>query len=275
MAQPNSTTERAACGGDVADTDGRIGFAVDGHIAVLTIDRPRKLNAMTRPMIDDFRSITDEFDADPNIRAIVLTGSGERAFSAGGDLNTLLPPALDAADDLLNPVTTDRFLSSVFTPVVAAVRGLCFGAGFEILLGTDIRVASTDASFGLPEVKWGLIPGSGTHVRLPQQLSWPHAMQLLLTGAPITASTAVSIGLINETVPSDSVLDRALDIAGTISLNGPLAVRTAKEIAVRALNQQGAFALEHALNSRVLGSDDAKEGVAAFQEKRDTTFFGR
>lgn len=275
MAQPTHKTEPPAVAGGETETSGRIGVAVDGHIAVLTIDRPRKLNAMTRQMIDDFRSITAELDADPNVRAIVLTGAGERAFSAGGDLNTLLPPALDAADDLLNPVTTERFLSSVFTPVVAAVRGLCFGAGFEILLGTDIRVASTDASFGLPEVKWGLIPGSGTHVRLPQQMSWPQAMQLLLTGVPVTASTAVSIGLINETVPPESVLDRAVEIAGAIALNGPLAVRTAKEIAVRSLNQHGAFALEHALNSRVLGSEDAREGVAAFQEKRNATFLGR
>lgn len=275
MEQPNPKTDLAAPADEVTDSAGAIRVSVDGHIAVLTIDRPRKLNAMTRPMIDDFRSRTADLDADPNIRAIVLTGSGSRAFSAGGDLNTLLPPALDAAEDLLNPVTTERFLSSVFTPVVAAVRGLCFGAGFEILLGTDIRVAATDASFGLPEVKWGLIPGSGTHVRLPQQLSWPQAMQLLLTGAPIDASTAVSMGLINETVPSEAVLDRAIEIAGTIASNGPLAVRTAKEIAVRALDQHGAFALEHALNSRVLGSADAREGVAAFQEKRDATFVGQ
>lgn len=275
MPQHNATTHRSAATGGDTDRDGTIRVVVDGHIAILTIDRPRKLNAMTRPMIDDFRSLTTELDADPNVRAIVLTGAGERAFSAGGDLNTLLPPALDAADDLLNPVTTDRFLSSVFTPVVAAVRGLCFGAGFEILLGTDIRVASTDASFGLPEVKWGLVPGSGTHVRLPQQMSWPQAMKLLLTGAPIDAPTAVSIGLVNEAVAPESVVDRAVEIAGTIALNGPLAVRTAKEIAVRSLDQHGAFALEHALNSRVLGSDDAREGVAAFQEKRNATFLGR
>ncbi|MET0797172.1 MAG: enoyl-CoA hydratase-related protein [Rhodococcus sp. (in: high G+C Gram-positive bacteria)] len=230
---------------------------------------------MTRPMIDDFRSVTAELDADPKIRAIVLTGAGTRSFSAGGDLRTLLPPALDAADDLLNPVTTERFLSSVFTPVIAAVRGLCIGAGFEILLGTDIRVASSDASFGLPEVKWGLIPGSGTHIRLPQQLPWPLAMQFLLTGASVDAPTAMSMGLINEVVASDEVLDRAIEIAESIAENGPLAVRTAKEIAVRALNQQGAFALEHALNRRVLGSSDAREGIAAFEEKRGTRFSGR
>ncbi|OAK56200.1 enoyl-CoA hydratase/isomerase family protein [Rhodococcoides kyotonense] len=272
MTQVN--TESAQNAND-AGSSGSIGVTVDGPIAIVTIDRPRKLNAMTRSMIDDFRTATSELDADPSVRAIVITGAGERSFSAGGDLNTLLPPAMDAADDLLNPVTTDRFLSSVFTPVIAAVRGLCIGAGFEILLGTDIRVASTDAAFGLPEVKWGLVPGSGTHVRLPQQVSWPVAMKLLLTGESIDAQTALTIGLVNETVASDRVLDRALEIAGVVAKNGPLAVRTAKEIAVRALDHHGAFALEHALNSRVLGSNDAREGVAAFQQKRDTTFVGR
>lgn len=275
MPQPNLTQAPDSATDALRKSDGEIRVSIDGHIAVITIDRPHKLNAMTRPMIDDFRSITAELDSDPNIRAIVLTGAGERSFSAGGDLRTLLPPALDAADDLLNPVTTERFLSSVFTPIVAAVRGLCIGAGFEILLGTDIRVASSDSSFGLPEVKWGLIPGSGTHIRLPQQLPWPLAMQFLLTGASVDAPTAVSMGLINEVVESGGVLERAVEIAEAIALNGPLAVRTAKEIAVRALNQQGAFALEHALNSRVLGSSDAREGVSAFEEKRATRFSGR
>lgn len=275
MPQPNLTQAPESATDALRKSDGEIRVSIDGHIAVITIDRPHKLNAMTRPMIDNFRSITAELDSDPNIRAIVLTGAGERSFSAGGDLRTLLPPALDAADDLLNPVTTERFLSSVFTPVIAAVRGLCIGAGFEILLGTDIRVASSDSSFGLPEVKWGLIPGSGTHIRLPQQLPWPLAMQFLLSGASVDAPTAVSMGLINEVVESGAVLERAVEIAEAIALNGPLAVRTAKEIAVRALNQQGAFALEHALNSRVLGSSDAREGVSAFEEKRATRFSGR
>lgn len=275
MPQPNLTQAPESATDALRKSDGEIRVSIDGHIAVITIDRPHKLNAMTRPMIDNFRSITAELDSDPNIRAIVLTGAGERSFSAGGDLRTLLPPALDAADDLLNPVTTERFLSSVFTPVIAAVRGLCIGAGFEILLGTDVRVASSDSSFGLPEVKWGLIPGSGTHIRLPQQLPWPLAMQFLLSGASVDAPTAVSMGLINEVVESGAVLERAVEIAEAIALNGPLAVRTAKEIAVRALNQQGAFALEHALNSRVLGSSDAREGVSAFEEKRATRFSGR
>lgn len=255
--------------------DGAIQVSIDGHIAVVTIDRPRKLNAMTRDMVEDFRTATARLDSDPNIRAIILTGAGTRSFSAGGDLRTLLPPALDAADDLLNPVTTERFLSSVFKPVIAAVNGLCIGAGFEILLGTDIRIASSESSFGLPEVKWGLIPGSGTHIRLPQQLPWPLAMQLLLMGDSVDASTAERMGLINEVVEADRVLDRAIEVAESIALNGPIAVRTAKEIAVRSLGQHGAFALEHALNSRVLGSLDAREGVSAFEEKRSARFVGR
>lgn len=255
--------------------DGSIGVSVTDHIAVVTIDRPSKHNAMTLEMIREFFAVTTRLDDDPDVRVIVITGAGERAFSAGGDLESLLPAALEAGWDILNPDPTARFLSSVFTPVIAAVRGICIGAGFEILLGTDIRVASTDATFALAEVKWGLIPGSGTNVRLPHQIPWAIAMECLLTGQPITAARAVEVGLVNQTVEPHAVLDTALEIAAVIAANGPVAVRTAKEIAVRSMSYGNAFALEHALNSRVLHSRDAREGVAAFRERRTPNFDGR
>lgn len=265
----------AVSGGDGDSRDGTIDVSTDGQIALVTISRPDKLNAMTLEMIREFFVVTKQLDEDPDIRAIVLTGAGNRAFSAGGDLKSLLPAALEAGWDILNPDPTARFLSSVFTPVIAAVRGACVGAGFEILLGTDIRVAGTDSSFALAEVKWGLIPGSGTNVRLPQQLPWAVAMELLLTGSTISAERAAQVGLINQVVEPENVLKKAMDIARLIASNGPLAVRTAKEIAVRSLSLGDAFALEHALNSRVLGSQDAREGVAAFLEKRTPKFTGR
>ncbi|MGW0161654.1 enoyl-CoA hydratase/isomerase family protein [Mycobacterium sp. NPDC003323] len=257
------------------ETDGTIDHETDGHIAVVTINRPRKLNAMTLEMVRDFFTVTKRLDDDPNIRAIVLTGAGERAFSAGGDLDSLLPSALDAGCDILNPDPTARFLSTVFTPVIAAVRGVCVGAGFEILLGTDIRVAAHDSRFALAETKWGLIPGSGTNVRLPRQVPWAVAMELLLTGSTISAERAATVGLINQTVQADRVLETALRIAGGLAANGPVAVRTAKELAVRTASLSDGFALEHALNSRVLASDDAREGVAAFRERRSPSFGNR
>jgi len=254
---------------------GRISVTRDGPVAVVTLDRPQKANALTADMVRSFAHETSLLDADPAVRAIVLTGAGERAFCAGGDLDDLLPAAMDAADDLLNPDPTRRFLSAVFTPVIAAVRGACFGAGFEMLLGTDLRIASTDARFGLPETGLGLIPGDGTHVRLPQQVPWPIAMELLLVGAPMDAPRALALGIINETVAPETVLPRALELASRIAANGPLAVRTAKEIAVRARASEAGFALEHALNARVLGSADAREGVRAFHAKQPPVFTGK
>ncbi|MET0931016.1 MAG: enoyl-CoA hydratase/isomerase family protein [Aeromicrobium sp.] len=253
-------------------TDGRVRVERIGHVGVLTLDRPDKLNALTMAMVEQLRDESRALDADPGVRAIVVTGAGNRAFCVGGDLHDLLPRVLDAGRDVLNPDPEVRFFSDVCTPVIAAVGGLCLGGGFEIMLGTDLRIVGSSASLGLPEVGVGLIPGSGSTVRLAEQVSWAHAMQLLLTGDPISAAEALRIGLVNEVVPDGEALDRALAVAERIARNGPVAVRTAKEIAVRTRGLAAAFRLEHELNSRVITSADAHEGVAAFRERRDPEF---
>jgi enoyl-CoA hydratase/carnithine racemase len=144
-----------------------------------------------------------------------------------------------------------------------------------MLLGTDLRIAADSAVFGLPEVRWGLIPGGGSHVRLPQQVPWAFAMQLLLTGDHVPASRAYEVGLVNEVLPPGRVLERALELARRLARNGPLAVSAAKEIAVRALGNEPRFALEYAINRQVLASHDAAEGPRAFLEKRDPEYLGR
>jgi enoyl-CoA hydratase len=144
-----------------------------------------------------------------------------------------------------------------------------------MLLGTDLRIAAEHASFGLGEVRWGIIPAGGSHVRLPQQIPWAVAMELLLTGEPIDARRACEVGLVNRVVPADQVLPSALELAEKICKNGPLAVRTAKEISVRALALEPGFVLEKALGARVFSSEDAKEGPRAFMEKRKPEFTGR
>jgi enoyl-CoA hydratase/carnithine racemase len=220
------------------------------------------------------RRTASELNADPEVRVIVLTGAGRRAFSAGGDLATLLPAALAAGSDVVNPDPATRYFSDVYTPIVASVEGLCLGGGLEILLGTDIRVVSSDATFGLPEPRWGLIAGAGSHVRLPRQVPWAVAMELLLTGERITADRAFSIGLVNRVVEPGTALDGALAIARRIAANGPVAVSTAKEIAVRGASLTAGFVLEHELNARVLTSDDAQAGVRAFETHDDPIFTG-
>ncbi len=249
--------------------DGEITYDVAEAIATVTLNRPSAHNALTVPMLRQLAEAIDDARTDSQVRAIVLTGAGRRAFSAGGDLGQLIPPRLTAGElEILVPDPAKRFFSDVFTPIIAAVNGLCLaGGGLEMLLGTDIRIASDRAIFGLPEVRWGLVPGGGTHVRLPQQVPWAIAMQLLLTGDHIDAAQAVRAGLVNEVVPAGTELERSVEVAGGIARNAPpVAVRTAKEIAVRALGNESRFALEASLNERVLRSADAVEGPRAFIE---------
>lgn len=256
--------------------NGKVTLEIDGHVAVLTIDRPAKLNALTIEMLDQLREHSHAVETDPDVWVLVLTGAGDRSFCAGGDLQQLLPRIADDGDDsLLSPDPSQRFFSRVYKPIVAAVNGICIGGGLELLLGTDIRIASREAVFGLGEVKWGLIPAAGTHVRLPRQIPWAIAMELLLTGETISAERARECGLVNEVVEPAAVLDRALEVAGRIARNGPLAVRTAKRIAVDALALESGFRLESALNSVVLRSDDIREGLAAFAERRPPRYQGR
>ncbi|MCD2146948.1 enoyl-CoA hydratase/isomerase family protein [Gordonia paraffinivorans] len=241
-------------------------------VALITLDRPSAHNALTVSMLQQLAAAFDDARRNDHVRAIVITGAGDRAFSAGGDLGELIPRLSAGELEILIPDPAKRFFSDVFIPVIAAVNGLCLAGGLEMLLGTDIRIASERAIFGLPEVRWGLIPGGGTHIRLPQQVPWAIAMQLLLTGDHIDATQALRAGLINEVVPPESVLERALDVARGVTRNAPLAVRTAKEIAVRALGNEPRFALENSLNERVLRSADAVEGPRAFIEKRTPSY---
>jgi enoyl-CoA hydratase len=256
-------------------SSGDVTYAVDGGIATITLDRPEAHNALTVHMVRRFAEAGAAAQADDGVRVVVVTGAGDRAFCAGGDLGELIPRLTAGELEILTPDPTKRFLSDVDKPVVAAVNGLCLAGGLELLLGTDLRIASAGAIFGLPEVRWGLVPGGGSHVRLPQQVPWAFAMQLLLTGDHVDARRAHEVGLVNEVLPPGEVLARARAIAGGIARNGPLAVRAAKEIAVRALANEPRFALEYALNARVVSSQDAREGPLAFVEKRDPIYQGR
>jgi enoyl-CoA hydratase len=158
---------------------------------------------------------------------------------------------------------------------MAAVNGYCIAGGMEMLQGTDIRIAAEHATFGLGEVRWGIIPTGGSHIRLPRQIPWAVAMELLLTGRPINARRAHEVGLVNQVVPRDELMPTALRWAEAVCEGGPLAVQTAKEIAVRSLTLEPGFVLEKALGARVFSSEDAREGPRAFTEKRPPRFTGR
>lgn len=250
-------------------------YEVHDRIALITLNRPDAHNALSIQAVELLAEASRTVRDDDGVLAAVITGAGSTAFCSGGDLAELLPAVTGGRLDILVPDPTRRFFSDVYKPVIAAVNGLCIAGGFEIMLGTDLRVAADDAVFGLAEVRWGLVPGAGTHVRLPAQVPWAIAMQLLLTGKPIDAARAYEVGLVNEVRPQPEVLPRALELAERIARNAPLAVRTAKEIAVRALAHEPGFALEYELQGPVLRSEDAREGPRAFRERRRPRFEGR
>ena len=249
-------------------------FEKKEHIAIVTISRPDALNSLTLEMLTGIEDAMRAFQDDPDLWVVVLTAAGDKAFSSGLDLKEAAP-MLTGGDSLGFDDTTKRQFSDVFKPIICAVNGFCIAGGMEMLLGTDLRIAAEHASFGLGEVRWGLVPLGGTHIRLPRQIPWAIAMQLLLTGKPISAQRAHEVGLINEVVPADELMPTAMKWAEGLCKNGPLAMRTAKEIAVRAMELERGFVLEKALGARVLASEDAKEGPKAFGEKRKPRFTGR
>jgi len=262
----------------VIETDHLI-YEKDGAIATMTFNRPQARNAISLELGQAMGEATADFEADEELRVLIVTGAGDVAFCSGGDLKTAIPQVTSmASQGLARPATgTSRPFSGVTKPVIAAVNGYALAGGMELLLGTDIRVASEHATFGLPEPHWGLVPFAGSHVRLPQQVPWARAMEILLTGDPVTASEALAIGLINRVVPHADLVPTALAIAGRICRNGPLAVRMIKQAVLEAYNHpwEEAFAIESKVSQSVLASDDAKEGPRAFAEKREPRFTGR
>lgn len=240
------------------------------HIAIMTFNRPEQSNCFTAEMIDELYACFADFNADPNLWVAVLAGNGKN-WCAGGDLESLIP-AINSGRYKINEDPTKRVYSDIFKPIITAVNGF---ATLELVLGADLCVAGEGARFALGEVRWGMIPAGGSHIRLPRAVPWAIAMELLLTGGSIDAKRAYDVGLINRLVSPEQVLPEALKIAETICKNGPLAVQTAKEIAVRAWEHESGFVLENALFQRVSRSEDAAEGPRAYKEKRKPVFKGR
>jgi len=240
------------------------------HVAIVTVDNPPRLNAMTRQMMADLGRLWDELERDET-RCVVLTGAGERAFSAGADISGDLSAALDTARIVSHALLkTDVYAK----PIVAAVNGDCIGGGVELLLSTDIRVAAAHARFGLPEVKWSIYPFGGATIKLVQQIGYVHAMDLLLTARLIDATEAAQLGLINRVVPAPDVMAWALETAERIAANSPTAVQAVKRqiSATIADHARSRETLDQELGDRVRASAHFTEGVAAFREKRQPRY---
>ena len=250
------------------------------HVLIVTMNRPAARNALSGPMLELMRQAWDTVDADPDIRACVLTGAGG-AFCAGADLKAMTsshPGDRFQGGDLdvsvIEPLLKGRRLTK---PLIAAVEGPAVAGGTEILQACDIRVAGASARFGVSEARWGLFPLGGSAVRLPRQIPYTVAADLLLTGRHITAAEALSIGLIGHVVPDGQALEAALEIAAAIAANGPVAVRAILRVIreTEGMAENEAFTLEAKVGMAVFASEDAKEGPRAFAEKRQPRFRDR
>jgi enoyl-CoA hydratase len=251
-----------------------------GHVLIVTMNRPAVRNALSAPMMALLRAAWDQVDHDPDIRVCVLTGAGG-AFCAGADLKAMTrahPGEQFAAGDVDLSVIAALLKGRRLTkPLIAAVEGPAIAGGTEILQATDIRVAGESARFGISEARWGLFPLGGSAVRLPRQIPYTVAADLLLTGRHISAAEAREIGLIGQVVPDGRALARALEIADLIAANGPVAVRAilATIRATEGMPEDEAFAIEARIGMAVFRSEDAKEGPRAFAEKRKPEFRDR
>jgi enoyl-CoA hydratase len=243
--------------------------------ALVRLNRPKQLNALNGAVMDALCDALEELDRDDEVRAIVVTGN-ERAFAAGADIGEM---AEASAVEMLRSNRIGQWdrVRRVSKPVIAAVAGWCLGGGCELAMTLDLIVAGEGARFGQPEIKIGVIPGAGGTQRLTRAIGKSKAMQMILTGEPISAAEAERAGLVARVVPDELVVEDALELAATIAKQSPLALRLAKEAVNAAYEMSLSDALTHErrLFYLLFASDDQKEGMAAFLEKRSPDFTGR
>jgi enoyl-CoA hydratase len=252
-------------------------FQIDAGIATITFNRPKALNALNTALLDEFSQALDEIAADENIRVLVLTGAGDKAFVAGADINELA---------VCNPLTAKNFsrkghtiigkLQELPIPAIAAVNGFALGGGTEIAIACDFIYASENAKFGQPEINLGLIPGFGGTQRLPRLIGPNRAKEMVFTGKMISATEAGQMGLANKVVPQDQLMAEVIKTAREIASKGKLSLRTAKEAINYGLNADLTTGIHIEIEGFGLcyGSSDAKEGTSAFLEKRKANFKG-
>ncbi len=257
-------------------------------IAYLTLNRPEAQNAFDPETVVEIVAAWTDYKNDDTLRCAILTGAGREVFSSGADLKRLIPLMTGARQpetEADHQVQKDPFMAQkaflrnfkLYKPVVAAINGHAIAGGFEILYGTDIRIAAAGARFGLQEVKWSIVPLMGSTVKLPRQMPYARAMEMLLTGELIDAEEALRLGFINKIAAPDQVMAEAERVATIIARNGPLAVRAIKQSALEGIGlplKEG-LAKELEIGIPVFLSEDAKEGPRAFKEKRAPRFQGK
>lgn len=260
------------------DTYEKITFEREGRQALITINRPERLNAIDAQTSHELHEAFSAFRDDPDLWVAILTGAGDRAFSTGNDLVAMADAMAGKGslrfDAPFGGITRDF---ECWKPLIAAINGYCLAGGLEVALCCDIRVAAEHAQFGVPEVTRAIIPAAGGTQRLPRMLPRGIALEMLITGARFDAQWALRYGLVNYVVPADQVLPKTRELAQTICENGPLAVRAAKESALRGveLPLQEGLAQEVEFSRQVVRTEDAREGPTAFAQKRKPVYKGR
>ena len=247
----------------------------DERVGIVTLNRPKELNALNTDLVGELADAMEEFDRDDEIRCIVLTGAGERAFAAGADIKEMSNKS--PIDMLLGGFENWNRIRRIKTPVIAAVGGYALGGGCELAMHCDMIVASENAQFGQPEIKLGIIPGAGGTQRLARTFGKYRAMEMVLTGANFTAQEMADNGLVNRVVPKGEHLNEALKLAKTVAAQAPLAARLAKDAVLAAFEttlEQG-LANERKNFFLLFATEDMREGTRAFIEKRKADFQGR
>jgi len=247
----------------------------DGAIAMLTLNRPKVLNALNRATMDEIVDALEALDRDEDVRCTVLTGSG-RAFAAGADITEM---AGATAVQMLAGYRLQQWerIRKIAKPIVAAVNGFALGGGCELAMLCDIIVAGESARLGQPEINLGLIPGAGGTQRLTRAIGKARAMEMILTGRAVTATEAAAVGLVTRVVPDEAVVDEAKAIASTIAQKPPIAVRLAKQAILKAFDTtlEGGLDFERNAFYFLFATEDRAEGIQAFLDKRAPTFLGR
>jgi crotonobetainyl-CoA hydratase len=255
-------------------------FEKSEKLAVITLNRPQAMNAINSQIWTEIGTAIEEFNNDPELWVAIITGAGDRSFCAGADLKEVASGGFKITSEMEKWGFAGITQHYVSKPIIAAVNGFALGGGTEIALACDLVVASEKATFGLPEVKRGIIAGAGGLLRLPKQIPLKVAMNAILTGKPLTANEAKQWGLINEVVPHDQVLEAAKELANEIIQNAPVAVRASKDIVYRSLDSTisfppSAWEINGEYSMGVMNSQDAKEGPRAFAEKRSPVWSGK
>ena len=248
-----------------------------GHLAYVTFNRPEVMNALHPPCHLEMDQVWDDFVADREMWVAILTGAGERAFSAGNDLKWTAEHRGERPQMSKGGFAgiTSRF--DITKPIIAAVNGSALAGGFEIMLSCDLVVAADHATFGIPEAKRGLIAGAGGLIRMPKRLPMAIALELAMTGDPIDAERAYALGLVNKVVPADQLMTEAIALAERVAANAPLAVRYSKSVMKRAADVPEAegWSINGEAVGVVFSSADAMEGPIAFAEKRAPKWQGK